>query len=63
MDFFLYKNYNHAYIQLALGESKIWDKFDSQIKQLLGYSNKNINFGFTITINKKILINKSEIHN
>lgn len=52
MDFFLYKNYNHAYIQLALGESKVWGKFESQIKQLLGYSNKNINFGFTITINK-----------
>lgn len=53
IDFFLYQNYEHRYIQLALGENKVWGKFENQLKQLLGYSNKNINFGFTITINRE----------
>lgn len=52
IDFFLYKNENHRYIQLAIGENKIWGSFEKQIEQLLGYSNKNIQFGFTIVINK-----------
>lgn len=52
IDFFLYKNDNHRYIQLALGENKMWGKFENQVKQLLGYANKNIEFGFTIVINK-----------
>lgn len=52
IDFFLYKNENHKYLQLAIGENKVWGNFENQIKQLLGYANKNINFGFTIVINK-----------
>lgn len=52
IDFFLYQNNNHQYTQLALGENKVWGNFENQLKQLLGYLNKNIRFGFTIVINK-----------
>lgn len=52
IDFFLYKNDSHQYMQLALGENKVWGNFENQLKQLLGYLNKNIEFGFTIVINK-----------
>lgn len=52
IDFFLYKNENNRYIQIAMGENKVWGRFEKQIQQLLGYSNKNINFGFTIVINR-----------
>ena len=53
IDFFLYKCENHKYIQLAMGENKVWGNFENQIKQLLGYANKNIEFGFTVVINIK----------
>ena len=52
MDFYIYQNKNHVYEQLAIGENKNWGEFENQVKQLLGYSNKNIKFGFTITINR-----------
>lgn len=58
MDFFIYKNENHRYIPLAIGENKVWGNFENQIKQLLGYANRNINFGFTITINKNTTYEK-----
>ncbi|MFR2196803.1 MAG: hypothetical protein ACLS5Y_04485, partial [Clostridia bacterium] len=52
IDFYIYQNENHTYKQLAIGENKNWGNFENQVKQLLGYSNKNISFGFTITINR-----------
>lgn len=58
IDFFLYKNENHRYLQLAIGENKVWGNFKNQLRQLLGYSNKNMQFGFTIVINKNTIYQK-----
>lgn len=58
IDFFLYKNEDHRYIQLAFGENKVWGSFENQVKQLLGYANRNINFGFTIVINRNTTYDK-----
>lgn len=51
-DFFLQKIENGKLIQLAIGENKLWNNFEKQIKQLIGYMNENIKFGFTIVFNK-----------
>lgn len=58
IDFFLYKNENHRYLQLAIGENKAWGNFENQLRQLLGYANKNMQFGFTIVINKNHIYEK-----
>ena len=52
MDFFIYKSDDYKNMQLAIGENKVWGKFEKQLNQLLGYANKNIDFGFTVVINK-----------
>ena len=51
-DLFLYKVEDGKIIQLAVGENKIWNNFEKQVKQLIGYMNENIEFGFTIVFNK-----------
>ena len=51
-DLFLYKVEAGKIIQLAVGENKIWNNFEKQVKQLIGYMNENIEFGFTIVFNK-----------
>lgn len=53
-DLFLYKIEDGKIIQLAVGENKIWNNFEKQVKQLIGYMNENINFGFTIVFNKNM---------
>ncbi len=57
-DFYIYKIENGSIYELALGESKIWNNFEKQVKQLIGYMNENIMFGFTITFNKTQELNK-----
>jgi hypothetical protein len=52
-DFYLDTYVNRIYITLAIGENKEWGRFDSQLKQLIGYMTKDVQFGFTIVINKK----------
>lgn len=52
-DFYIYKvDDNGSLNQIALGENKVWNNFEKQIKQLIGYMNENIKFGFTIAFNK-----------
>ncbi len=51
-DFYIYKVENDNIKQIALGENKIWNNFERQVKQLIGYMNENIMFGFTIVFNK-----------
>ena len=50
--------YIHPDEILAVGENKEWspDKFERQLKQLLGYIRENRGFGFTIIFNKIVSI-------
>jgi hypothetical protein len=53
LDFFLYTQTNHTFKSIAIGENKEWGNFIKQFKQLIGYMNEDIPFGFTILFNKK----------
>lgn len=55
LDFYIYSSLEENY-ELAIGENKEWGNFDKQIKQLIGYMNERIEFGFTIIFNKSTKI-------
>ncbi len=57
-DFFIYKIDNRELKQIAIGKNKIWNNFEKQIKQLVGYMNENVDFGFTIVFNKSKELSK-----
>ena len=57
LDFFIYKYSNDVYQTVAVGENKEWGKFEESIKQLIGYMDNNISFGFTIIFNKSTNLN------
>lgn len=57
IDFYIYSYEKDAYKEIAIGENKEWGNFDKQVKQLLGYMNKDTRFGFTIIFNKKVKYN------
>ncbi len=57
-DFFIYKIDNRELKQIAIGENKIWNNFEKQIKQLVGYMNEKVDFGFTIVFNKSKELSK-----
>ncbi|WP_346889649.1 hypothetical protein [Clostridium sp. UBA1056] len=54
-DIYIYMN-NDKFINVAIGENKVIEKFSDAIGQVLGYLNPTFNFGFTISINRKKLI-------
>jgi hypothetical protein len=56
-DFYLDTYVDGIYKTLAIGENKEWGKFESQLKQLIGYMTKDVQFGFTIVFNKRVKIN------
>lgn len=56
-DFYIYSYQNGIYKTLAIGENKEWGKFESQLKQLIGYMTKDVKFGFTIIFNKSVQAN------
>ncbi|TCI39343.1 hypothetical protein EVJ29_01530 [Exiguobacterium sp. SH4S7] len=51
LDFYIYSNIE-GNEEIAIGENKEWGNFEKQIKQLIGYMNERIEFGFTIVFNK-----------
>lgn len=53
LDFFIYTQSNSTFSPIAIGENKEWNNFTKHFKQLLGYMNEDIDFGFTIIFNKK----------
>lgn len=57
IDFYIYSYGEDTYKEIAIGENKEWGNFDKQVKQLLGYMNKDTRFGFTIVFNKKVKYN------
>lgn len=56
-DFYISTYQNGIYKTLAIGENKEWGKFESQLKQLIGYMTKDVKFGFTIIFNKSVQAN------
>lgn len=56
-DFYIYTYEEGIYKILAIGENKKWGNFESQLKQLIGYMTKDVQFGFTIVFNKNIKAN------
>lgn len=50
-DLYIYQN-NDEYINIAIGENKVLEKFNDAYGQVLGYLNHDFKFGFTISINK-----------
>ncbi len=51
LDFYIYQTENDLYKQIAIGENKIWGKYENSIKQVLGYMTENTKFGFVIIYN------------
>lgn len=51
-DIYLYSMNDGIYKPISVGENKIWGTYEKQIKQLLGYMNQSLKFGFTIIFNK-----------
>lgn len=51
VDFYVYGS-ALAPLPKAIGECKMWGKFQSAVDQLMGYMNEGIELGFTITVNK-----------
>lgn len=56
-DFYIYTYEEGIYKILAIGENKKWGNFESQLKQLIGYMTKDVQFGFTIVFNKNVQAN------
>jgi len=54
LDFCIYSNKENIFKLVAIGENKEWKSYEKQFKQLLGYMNKDVNFGFIILFNKSI---------
>lgn len=54
LDFRISKREDGVLKVIAIGENKEWGKFSSQLKQLIGYMNCDISFGFTILFNKTV---------
>lgn len=54
LDFFIHQTSNGIYEKIAVGENKEWGSFEKQFKQLIGYMDKDIKFGFTIIFNKTV---------
>ncbi|WP_096156470.1 hypothetical protein [Bacillus sp. FJAT-45066] len=52
IDFFIYTQTKHTFKPIAIGENKEWGNYKNQCKQLIGYMNEDIPFGFTILFNK-----------
>ncbi|BAK44742.1 hypothetical protein [Eggerthella sp. YY7918] len=51
VDFYIFESDFHPFPK-AIGESKMWGRFHTQVDQLMGYMHEDIDLGFTITINK-----------
>lgn len=64
LDFFIYAQCNHSFKPIAIGENKEWGNFQKHFKQLIGYMNEDIDFGFTVLFNKttklKTVVDKRE---
>lgn len=56
-DFYIYSYYNGIFKSIAIGENKEWGRYESQLKQLIGYMTKDVQFGFTILFNKTTQVN------
>lgn len=56
-DFYIYAYNNGIFKSIAIGENKEWGKYESQLKQLIGYMTKDVQFGFTILFNKNVQAN------
>ncbi|TQK62032.1 hypothetical protein FB479_106115 [Brevibacillus sp. AG162] len=52
LDFCIYSNNDNVFRLVAVGENKEWKNYGDQFKQLLGYMDKYVNFGFIILFNK-----------
>lgn len=57
LDFFIYKYDDNILKHISIGENKEWGKFESSFKQLIGYMDNNVRFGFTIIFNKDTNLN------
>lgn len=58
-DFYIYENNKSEYINIAIGENKVLDKFSQAYGQVIGYLNQTFLFGFTISINKNKSIDEA----
>lgn len=56
-DFYIWKTKDVMYIKIAIGENKKWGKFESSLKQLIGYMDNDVEFGFTIIFNQNTDLN------
>ncbi|MGE7762282.1 hypothetical protein [Peribacillus sp. NPDC097895] len=54
LDFFIHRTTRGKYEKIAIGENKEWGTYKAQFKQLIGYMDRDIKFGFTIIFNKTV---------
>ena len=57
LDFYIYDYKNSIYRTISIGENKEWGEYPNSIKQLIGYLDYGISFGFTIIFNKSTRLN------
>lgn len=57
LDFFIYKYTNGIFQAVAVGENKEWGRLEVSLKQLIGYMDNNVSFGFIIIFNKSTNLN------
>ena len=53
-DIYIYQNSDIGYREIAVIENKFIEKLENEYYQLLGYLNKNFQFGITIAINRNL---------
>lgn len=56
-DFYIWKTKDGIYKKIAIGENKKWGKYESSLKQLIGYMDNDVEFGFTIIFNQNTDLN------
>ena len=52
LDFYGHRYNQGIYEKMFVGENKEWGRFESSLKQLIGYMDSDVGFGFTIVFNK-----------
>ena len=57
LDFFIYKYTNGIFQAVAVGENKEWGRLEVSLKQLIGYMDNNVTFGFIKIFNKSTNLN------
>ena len=56
-DFYIWQTKEGIYRKIAIGENKKWGKYESSLKQLIGYMDNDVEFGFTIIFNQNTDLN------